>query len=181
MAFSGDELMNDEALLIIDVQKGLVKGAYREQEVLAAISQSIARIRERKGLIIFIQHCSSGWEPLKKGNEGWAVHASLDMQDGDHFIEKEASDSFYESGLDELLQSNGITHVFVTGLQSEYCVDATCRAALSKGYGVTLVSDAHTTGDAHLSAASIIDHHNKILPNLAHPDKQITLLTSSEI
>ena len=71
--------------------------------------------------------------------------------------------------------------MYVTGLQTEFCVDASCRSALNHGYDVTLISDAHTTGDAVLKASDTIAHHNYTLQNLAHPYRSITLRASTDI
>ncbi len=170
-----------DALLVIDVQKALVQGAYQESEVLSAIRAVSDKVRKRGGIVVFIQHCHASFEPMKKGNPGWELHGSLDVGDDDLFVEKEASDSFYESGLDELLQQRGVDHLYVTGLQTEFCVDATCRSALSRGYLVTLIGDGHTTGDAVLSAAQIIEHHNAVLANLAHPKNSIRVCASTDL
>ncbi len=173
--------MSSTALLVIDVQSGLVSGAYQEARVLSNIDRLIFSTRENSGLIVFIQHCHASYKPLMKGNPGWQVHPALRQAGGDLFIEKSASDSFYQTSLHADLESHGIDHVIVSGLQSEYCVDTTCRAALSKGYSVTLVSDAHTTGDSHMPAAEIIDHHNRVLANLSHPDADIQVKATNEI
>lgn len=170
-----------DALLVVDVQTALITGAYREAEVLEAINRTIEKVRARDGLIVFIQHCHASFEPLKRGSPGWQVHPALDSREGDCFIEKEASDAFYETDLELKLQQREVDRVFVVGLQTEYCVDATCRAALSHDFSVTLVSDAHTTGDSLLEASRVIAHHNSVLANLAHPRETIQLTTSHEI
>ena len=170
-----------DALLVIDVQKALIAGAYREDAVLAAIRTVSETVRARGGIVVFVQHCHASFAPLKKGNPGWELHDRLDVRAGDHIVEKQASDAFYDTELDDLLRSTGVDHLYVTGLQTEYCVDTTCRSALSRGYGVTLIGDGHTTGDASLSAAEIIAHHNVVLANLAHPLNAITVCASSEI
>lgn len=52
-------------------------------------------------------------------------------------------------------------------MKTEYCIDATIRAASEFGYKVTLISDAHTTFDSTvLDAQHIIDHHNQVLNNV---------------
>jgi len=173
--------MRKTALLIIDVQSGLVSGAHNEISVLSNINSVIEKVRANDGLIVFIQHCHTTYEPLMKGNPGWQIHPSLHAEKHDLFIDKTASDSFYETRLDKELAAQSINQVIITGLQTEFCVDTTSRAALSKGYAVTLVSDAHTTGDSHLGAAEIIDHHNRVLENLAHPAGNIKVITSNEI
>ncbi len=169
------------AVLVIDVQAGLVPGAYRESEVLEAINTTVEHVRRSGGVVVFVQHCHSTYRPLMKGDPGWEIHEAVVPCASDIFVEKQASDSFYETPLDELLKDAGVTHVYVTGLQTEYCVDATCRSALSKGYSVTLVSDAHTTGDSHLPATEVVKHHNAILGNLAHPRRSIEVAPSSSI
>ncbi len=173
--------MSKAALLVVDAQVGLVTGAYKEVRILENINKAIAKLRKDQGIVVFIQHCHSSYEPMMKGNVGWEIHPSLDAKELDFFVEKRASDSFYETTLSDVLESNGVKRVYVAGLQTEFCVDATCRAALSKGLAVTLISDAHTTGDSHLPAATIIEHHNKILANLAHPTRVITVKAMSDL
>ena len=173
--------MPKSAILIIDVQIGLVTGAYKELSVIKAINRSISKVRESSGIVVFIQHYHSSYEPLMRGNIEWDLHPDLAKSRNDLVIEKETSDAFYETSLDKLLKENDIEHLFVTGLQTEFCVDTTCRAALSRGYSITLVSDGHTTGDSHLPAETIIDHHNKVLANLAYPNTSIQVKISNEL
>ena len=60
-------------------------------------------------------------------------------------------------------------------------VDATCRAALSRGFEVTLAGDGHSTGDAVTPAKTTIAHHNYVLGNLAHPDRNILVMPGAEV
>jgi nicotinamidase-related amidase len=83
---------------------------------------------------------------------------------GDIVIQKNTPDAFYKTNLCEKLESKGIRNLIVAGLQTEYCVDTTCRRAFSLGYNVTLVKDAHSTWDTSiLSAEQIIEHHSSVL------------------
>ena len=66
---------------------------------------------------------------------------------------------------DATLKDLGVKELLITGLQTEYCVDTACRAALSHGYDVVLVEDGHSTGDADLPAEEIVRHHNALLAN----------------
>ncbi len=170
-----------EALLVIDVQHALITGAYHEREVLEAIGLATERIRSRNGWVVYVQHCHSNFKPMQKGNPGWELHPALDIKNEDAKVEKTASDVFYKTNLDALLRGRGVDHLYVAGLQSEFCIDASCRSALSKDYQVTLLSDGHTTGDAYLKAPQIIAHHNHVLSNLAHPTNQIKLSLSQEV
>ena len=79
-------------------------------------------------------------------------------------VQKRHPDAFQDTNLQRELESRGIERLIVTGIQTEYCVDTTCRRAYSLGYGVTLVEDAHSTWDTDLlTAPQIIAHHNDVL------------------
>ena len=173
--------MPRSAILVIAAQIGPMGGAYEGSSVIKAIIKTISKVRESCGVVVFIQHCHLSYEPLMKGNTRWSLHPDLDKNPEALVVEKESSDSFYETPTDDLMAENDVEHVYITGIQTEYCVDTTSRVALSKGYSVTLVSDRHTTGDSHILAQAVIDHHNKVLANLAHPKSRIRVAVSDEL
>ena len=62
------------------------------------------------------------------------------------------------------------------------CIDTTSRIAISRGYDVTLVSDAHTTTDTEiLSAAQIIAHHNYVLDDFGTDEHVIVTRLAAEV
>jgi nicotinamidase-related amidase len=79
-------------------------------------------------------------------------------------IHKRHPDSFQETELQHELKERGIEYLVIAGIQTEYCVDTTCRRAYSLGYDVILVQDGHSTWDSEpLDASQIIAHHNNVL------------------
>ena len=150
--------MPRSAILVIDAQIGPMGGAYEGSSVIKAIIKTISKARESSGIVAFIQHCHSSYEPLMKCNTGWGLHPGLDKNPKALVVEKESSDSFYETPTDDLMAENDVEHVYITGIQTEYCVDTTSRVALSKGYSVTLV-----------------------LANLAQPKSRIRVALSDEL
>ncbi|PQP85003.1 hypothetical protein C0Q44_11050 [Paenibacillus sp. PCH8] len=83
---------------------------------------------------------------------------------GDLVIEKETPDSFHQTDLHLTLQDKDVTELVLTGMQTEVCVDTTCRRAYSLGYKVNLVGDAHSTWNSNtLKANQIIEYHNTVL------------------
>ena len=158
------------ALLVIDMQVGLVAGAYRAGEVLGTIATLLAKARSSGTTVVYLQHESDEFEPLKRGTATWQIHPEIVPAEGELVIPKRASDSFYQTPLRRELEAKGVRHIVVTGMMTEACVDTTSRAAISLGYDVTLVGDAHTTWNGRLPAAQIIEHHNATLADLVHPD-----------
>ncbi len=173
--------MKKQAIVVIDMQRGLVLGAYRQDAVVATVNALIERGRAAGVPVVFVQHNHATFEPMMRGNRGWEIFGELDRQPDDPVVEKAACDAFYETTLDATLRNLGVRELLITGLQTEYCVDTACRAALSHGYDVVLVEDGHSTGDADLPAAEIIRHHNTVLANMVHPSAQIRVLPGSEV
>ena len=159
---------NVTALLIIDVQLGMFDESfhlYRGPELLATLQPLIARARAAGVPVIFVQHEDRNEnEPLWPAGPGFAVHPTLLPAPGDPIVHKRNPDSFQDTPLQAELERLGVKHLVIAGLQTEFCVDTTCRRAFSLGYEVTLVQDGHSTYDTDLlNAAQIIAHHNQNL------------------
>jgi nicotinamidase-related amidase len=118
---------------------------------------------------------------MMRGAPGCRIHPDIEPKAGDHVLEKKASDAFYETGLKELLHGLNVRTIVLAGMQTEFCVDATVRSALSHEFDVVLLSDCHTTGDSTLPAEQIIAHHNSLLPRVVHPKASVRTVSSSGI
>lgn len=133
-------------------------------KLLSNISQLIGEARQVAIPVIFVQHNGEKGHPLERETKGWDLHPKLDITDKDLIVQKSTPDSFYDTGLQDILRSNKIQKVVIAGIQTEFCIDTTCRRAFGMGYEVTLIKDAHSTWDTdHLTASQIIDHHNSLL------------------
>jgi nicotinamidase-related amidase len=157
----------DVALLVIDVQMfgfGEDSPVYAGESLIARIGDLIARARDAGVPIIYVQHCGAKGEIDEPGAPAWEIHSAIAPAKGEPVVQKRHPDAFQETTLREELESRGIKRLVLAGMQTEYCVDTTCRRAYSLGYDVTLVSDAHSTWDTeHLTAPQIIAHHNATL------------------
>jgi nicotinamidase-related amidase len=177
--------MKNSALLIVDVQLGLIEApryAYHGGEVVSRIKELISSARASGTPVVFVQHNGDQDSPVAQGSPGWQIHPEIAPAEGETVIRKHASDSFLGTTLREELEAIGARRIFVVGLNTQYCVDTTCRSAVSQGFDVTLVGDAHTTTDnGVLSAAQIIEHHNLTLDDFGTEEHVITVRDSSEI
>lgn len=173
------------ALLVVDVQVGLIDGAhpaYHKSEVLAHIQTLLKSARASQTPVIYIQHAGDAGGSLEVHSAGWQIHPQVAPQEGETVLSKRASDSFYQTSLQQELVTRGITHLVVTGCKTQYCIDTTCRRATTLGYDVTLASDAHTTTDGGtLTSAQIVVHYNETLDDFGNDEHVIIVKTSSEI
>ncbi|HUY76282.1 MAG TPA: isochorismatase family protein [Ktedonobacterales bacterium] len=171
------------ALLIIDAQAGLLDADDPDcRVVLERIAALAKRARATSTPVIYMQHDGdSPQHPLYPATPGWRISPLAPPQLGEPVLRKRASDSFYETPLQRELDARGVRRLVVAGAMTEFCVDTTCRRAASLGYDVTLVADAHETGDsAGLTADQKIAYHNAILADLA-TDHPILVIPAAEI
>lgn len=132
------------ALLVIDVQNGVVGNAHDRDRVVANIKSLVDKARTEDVPVIWVQHSD---EEMPRGSAQWAYVPELDHQAGEPVIHKTYGDSFEETDLEERLAERSVGRVVVTGAQTEACIRSTLHGALVRGYDVTLVADAHTTED----------------------------------
>jgi len=160
-------MSNNTALLVIDVQAGNFEESapvHGGSGLLAKISRLIARSRAAGGSVVYVQHCGPEGAIDQPGTPGWEIHPAIAPVESDAVVQKSHPDVFQDTNLQRELKSRGIKRLIITGMQTEYCVDTTCRRAYSLGYDVTLVEDAHSTWDTDfLTAPQIIAHHNDVL------------------
>lgn len=156
-------------LLVIDMQNAWLDETPRHDKpaIIERINRASNRMRAADGKVVFIRHCSEDCLP---GTEGWAITSELSMQPDDVIFDKSACDSFADTFLHTHLQEIGCKTLYICGLATEFCVDTTLRAALSRGFNVIALTDAHTTGNRpHLDAQQIIEHHNWVWSNMTAP------------
>ncbi|MFC5474788.1 isochorismatase family protein [Paraherbaspirillum soli] len=169
------ETLVETALLVVDVQKSLLdEGPWNAEGVLTAIERVSAAARAAEAPIVFVRDLGV----VPDGE----LSPRLTVLAGDVVVEKSYCDSFLGTDLLSQLQFKGVKRLVVAGMQTDYCIDTTCRRAASLGFNVVLVADAHTTVDhEHLQAEQIVAHHNRILRRLSASEGSVTVLKSTEI
>jgi nicotinamidase-related amidase len=130
------------ALLVVDVQTGVVGEAFERDRVVANVATLVGKARAGGVPVVWIQH--SG-ENLAKGTDEWQFVPELSRDDSEALVHKTYADSFEATDLEEVLARAGIGHLVVSGAQTDECIRSTIHGAMVRGYDVTLVGDAHTT------------------------------------
>ncbi|HEY4805113.1 MAG TPA: cysteine hydrolase family protein [Paraburkholderia sp.] len=156
------------ALLIVDMQEGLFNGPDKPHDaprVLANISRLIAHARNARAPVFAARHVGPPGSPIEPGSPLTQLLPALGIDPAiDTVFEKRRPNCFTGTALAQWLSTANVGELVIAGMKTEYCVDATCRAAADMGFHALLVADAHTTMDTPvLPAASIIEHHNRTL------------------
>jgi nicotinamidase-related amidase len=132
------------ALLVVDVQIGVVAGSHERDSVVANVGSLVEKAREHGVPVVWVQHND---EHLSRGSEEWQIVPELHPDEAEPVVEKSYGDSFEETKLEPVLSELGVGRLIVAGAQTDACIRSTLHGALVRGYDATLVGDAHTTED----------------------------------
>jgi nicotinamidase-related amidase len=180
------------ALVIIDVQNAVLRDPAnrgRQSIVDAAFDDMVSRLqrlqraaREAHVPVIVVQHDGGPGHRLAPGGAGWRNRAEIGPLAGEKLVRKTSCDSFFETDLARHLAERDATRLVIGGCMTQFCVDTTCRRAVSLGYDVTLLADGHMTADmGDLTFAQIIAHHNAVLDGFDAGAHAIELRTAAQI
>jgi nicotinamidase-related amidase len=132
------------AVLIVDLQRGVVGGAHHIDAVVDNVNALVARARRADVPVIWVQHAD---DHIVEGSDEWQYLDSVDRDGGEPVVHKHHGDSFEATELEELLAERHVGHVVVAGASTDMCIRSTLHGALARGYDATLVGDAHTLED----------------------------------
>ena len=170
------------ALMVIDVQKGVVADAYERDAVVGNISTLVDKAREEGVPIVWVQHSD---EQLEQGSDAWEYVPELARQESEPLVHKTFGDSFEDTDLEEVLAKAEVGRLVVTGAQTDECVRSTIHGAFVRGYDVTLVGDAHTTEDLSEWGApppdQVIAHTNLYWENHAAPGRTAGVTDTKDV
>jgi len=151
-----NDLSNKErymkALIVVDMQNDYYIGGAMElvgiERAHTRTVELIELMKSRGDKVIFVQHLASEDASFfKEGSYGGEFYDELPVQKDDEIVRKRYPNSFRDTNLKELLDSDDISQLVVCGAMTHMCIDTTVRAAYDLGYSVELVGDACVTKD----------------------------------
>src|ERR1700709_557129 len=104
------------ALMVIDVQKGVVGGAHERDAVIANIASLVDKARAADVPVVWVQHSD---EEMPQGSDGWEYGPGLPRDEAEALVHKVHGDSFEGTDLEEVLGKAGVGHLVVTGAQTD--------------------------------------------------------------
>lgn len=172
----------NSAVLVIDVQVGVVAEAYKRDAVVANIAAVVDKARAARVPVIWVQHSDDN---LIKGSDEWQYVPELERREGEPVVLKNWGDSFEDTDLEKVLAELGVGRLFVTGAQTDACIRATLHGSIVRGYDATLVGDAHTTEDLSKWGAPepelVIAHTNLYWANDGAPGREAGTVMTADV
>jgi nicotinamidase-related amidase len=170
------------ALLVIDVQNGVVEGTPGRDAVVANVGSLVERARREDVPVVWVQHSDDG---LERGSDAWRIVPELAPDAAETLVEKNYGDSFEDTNLETVLAGLGVGRLVVVGAQTDACIRSTLHGALARGYDATLVSDAHTTEDLSPWGApppeQVIAHTNLYWGNQTAPGRTAGTVETKDV
>ena len=170
------------ALLVIDVQNGVMANAHNRDAVIANIKALIARARAEHVPVVWVQHNDDG---LPRDSEKWQYVPELVRDSSEPLVHKSYGDSFEATDLEPTLAERGVGRLVVTGAQTDECIRSTIHGGFARGYDVLLVGDAHTTEDLSEWGApppdKVIAHTNMYWKYQRAPGRRAGTVNTTEV
>lgn len=170
-------------LLVIDTQKQIMNASlYRFDDFRDHMKRLIKTARESGVEIIYVRHDDGEGTDLTKGMAGYEIYDDFAPVEGEAVFEKCVNSPFKESGLLEYLISRHEETVVITGLQSDYCIDASVKCAFEHGFEVIVPIEANTTvSNPFMSGEESWQYYNEFIwpkryANCCHVDEAIEIM-----
>ena len=170
------------ALLVVDVQNGVVEEAHERDAVVANVGNLVEKARREQVPVVWVQHSD---EQLAKGSDEWRIVPELVPDDTEPLVDKHYGDAFDDTTLETVLSDLGVGRLVVVGAQTDECIRSTLHGAVVRGDDATLVSDAHTTEDQTAWGApppdKVIAHTNLYWAYHAAPGRTAGTVETKEV
>ena len=132
--------MSKVAFLVIDMQKNCKEATPCKasfEKAVEYINEVSQYFRERNQTVVIIQDVEAGGPET----EGFKCVEELVVSEKDFFVHKTYSNSFWNTELDNILKSEGVDCVIISGFAAEHCVLFTYNGAIERGYNTYLLQD----------------------------------------
>jgi nicotinamidase-related amidase len=175
------------ALLVMDMQTGVIRSYPDATEVISNVARAIASARSNKIPVIYVViGFRAGTPEISMNNKSFAAtkeragNANMDEfmkvdpavapLAGEIIVSKRRFSAFTGSDLEVILRAQGIQHIVLTGIATSGVVLSTVREASDKDYRITVLSDC--CGDADPEVHRVLT--TKVFP------RQTTVITLEE-
>ncbi|MHC3758046.1 cysteine hydrolase family protein [Staphylococcus succinus] len=158
--------MENSALIVMDMQNGIVNGLEFKDEVIKHNQQAIEAARQNNIPVIFVrvafngtflevspnnkmfsEYQASGQE-MSLTDESTQIIESLNRKEDEPIVTKHRLSAFTGSNLEVLLRGLQVNHIVLTGVSTSGVVLSTTVEAADKDYKITILEDAVTDNNS---------------------------------
>ena len=158
-------MTTNTALLVMDVQNGIVDRFANNLEALTPFEQAVSAARSANIDVIYVRVAfrdgfpevspkNKSFSAISKSDGGFSqddeatqVHKSVAPHPGDVTVIKRRVSAFTGSDLEVVLRGKQIDNLVLTGIATSGVVLSTLREAADRDFGLTVLSDACLDAD----------------------------------
>lgn len=150
-------MIRNAALLVVNIQAALLDLCpWNKKEFMETAVSVLGACRAAGVPVVFARHEGGPGSIYEPGTDGWNMPREVAPLPGEAIIDKRYSSAFHRTDLQEHLESIGCRNLILMGMQTEFCIDATCKSAFEREFSVTIPLEGHTTLDyEHVTAATL--------------------------
>ena len=152
-------------LLVVDTQKLITNERLYQFETFVSHEKELIKKAREKGIeVIYVRHDDGPGEELTTGTEGYEIYDEFRPLQEEKIFDKQVNSAFRETGLLEYLKGKGEQDIIVTGLQTDYCIDATVKCGFEHGFHVIVPATVNTTVDnVFMTAEQSYRYYNEFI------------------
>lgn len=152
-------------LLVVDTQCGIMREELYGYDIFRKnIISLITAARECGVEVIYVRHDDGEGQPLHRGRAEFEIFPDFAPMADERIFDKYINSPFRDTGLTEYLNARGETTLMVTGLQTDYCIDATVKCGFEHGFEIIVPAHANTTFDnSFMSAQESYRYYNEYI------------------
>ena len=152
-------------LLVVDTQKQITnKELYNFELFVSNVKKLIKTARENNIEVIYIRHDDGSGQELTRGTDGFEIYDEFEPDKDEKIFDKTVNSPFRDTGLLEYLTGKQVKQIIVTGLQTDYCIDATVKCGFEHGFRMVVPEETNSTFDnQYMSAKETYEYYNNFM------------------
>ena len=152
-------------LLVIDVQKGITDNRlYNFEEFISNLKQLINKAREHGVEVIYVQHDDGPGTGFSVGDDDFEIYDGIAPVPGEKIFYKTVNSSFSNKDLCKYLEDKKEDTVIISGLMTNFCIDATVKSAFDRGYKVVIPKGCNSTiSNDYMDAETTYKYYNEMI------------------
>ena len=152
-------------LLVIDVQKGITdERLYNFESFVRSIKRLIYESRRRGVEVIYVQHDDGPGTGFSVGDKDFEIYDEIVPLPGEKVFYKTVNSSFSNKDLCKYLEDIKEDTVIISGLMTNFCIDATVKSAFDRGYKVVIPKGCNSTSsNDYMDAETTYRYYNDMM------------------
>lgn len=150
-------------LLVIDIQKEIVtEDLYAFDTFLQNVTRLISLSRNQGIEVLYIQHDDRCDTTVPDPNMD--IYEDFAPVADERVIVKRFNSAFRQTELEAYLREKGESKLMVTGLMTDYCMDATIKSGFERGFEIIVPANANSTfANEYMSAEATYRYFNQMM------------------